>query len=369
MPDELQRTVIIKNAALRSVGPFAAFPTKIIRNASLSLGARLTYALLLSYAHQDDFCFPAQERLANDLGVTDRQVRRFLMELRDKGFIAWKQRGLNLPNIYYILEIDPAKAAEVVLSRTTKVNPDRTSASTPDRTRLSEPDRTSPSAQERTQTSDYEEAITNNQKVVNTLPANDLDDSTRPSIVIRGRPSRISDRALRRTYGLDDEQIGRVHHLVQKQLEILGAGERNHGHYVKRAAEAARDRNTDLLEAVLGDFKQASHEIAVGSRPAYFHAMYHDAALARGKSDDRPAPPMPPTQIATDDPVLGHTSLESVGTVLTRTHAAHVDDGRLRIIADAEGRGFTVPDHIRNADLQQVRQWWASLPVDSQLHA
>ena len=366
MPEELQRTVIIKNAALRSVGPFAAFPTKIIRNASLSLGARLTYALLLSYAHQDDFCFPAQERLANDLGVTDRQVRRFLMELRDKGFIAWKQRGLNLPNIYYILEIDPAKAAEVVLSHTTKVNPDRTSASTPDRTRLSEPERTPPSVQERTVTSDYKEPITDNQLVVNALPTNDLDRPSKGSIASRGRRFRISDRALQRTYQLDDEQVGRVHQLVQRQLDLLGAGERNHGHYVKRAAEAVRDGNAELLEIVLGDFKQASAEIAVASRPAYFHAMYHDALDAHRAGATGSRIPLIANGSHQRHPT-NPASFETFSDVLAR-RVPQGDDGRLRIIADAESRGFTVPSHVRDADLRQLSEWWATLPADPQPH-
>lgn len=29
--------------------------------------------MLLKYAWQDDFCFPGQERLAEDMGVTDRE--------------------------------------------------------------------------------------------------------------------------------------------------------------------------------------------------------------------------------------------------------------------------------------------------------
>lgn len=368
MPEEPQRTVIIKNAALRSVGPFAAFPTKIIRNPDLSLGARLTYALLLSYAQQDGFCFPAQERLANDLAVTDRQVRRFLMELREKGFISWKQQGLNRPNIYYILEIDPADAAQAVRPRAARVSPDRTSASTPDRTRQSEPERTSPSAQDRTITSDYKEPTTDNQEIVNALPTNDLDRPSKRSIGSRGRRSRISDRALQRTYQLDDEQVGRVHQLVQRQLDVLGAGERNHGHYVKRAAEAVRDDNASLLDAVLGDFKQAAAEIAVATRPAYFHAMYHDALAARGTMGQAPAPTPAPDFPAAGFHRTSAASLESVRDVLARG-ATQADDRRLRIIADAERRGFTIPSYIRNADLQQVTEWWADLATDSQPHA
>ena len=47
--------------------------------------------MLLSYAWQDDFSFPAQETLARDLASGDRSVRRWLTELKHQGFISWKQ--------------------------------------------------------------------------------------------------------------------------------------------------------------------------------------------------------------------------------------------------------------------------------------
>ena len=45
-------------------------------------------------------CFPGQERLAKDMGVTDRSVRTYLQELEREQFIAIKQRGLGKPNLY-----------------------------------------------------------------------------------------------------------------------------------------------------------------------------------------------------------------------------------------------------------------------------
>ena len=66
----------------------------------LSPGAKLTYAMLLKYAWQNDYCFPGQERLAKDMGVTDRSVRTYLQELEREQFITIKQRGLGKPNLY-----------------------------------------------------------------------------------------------------------------------------------------------------------------------------------------------------------------------------------------------------------------------------
>ncbi|MCK6557471.1 hypothetical protein L6Q96_23275, partial [Candidatus Binatia bacterium] len=68
------------------------------------------------------------------------------------------------------------------------------------------------------------------QTVVNDVTANDQKSSAKGNRPPAAAPS-ISDRALRSKYGFTDDQIGQVHWLVEKQIEILGAAERNHGNY------------------------------------------------------------------------------------------------------------------------------------------
>src|SRR4051794_6280089 len=105
-PQRSEKTVILQDESLKQFqGGFTAVPNRILQNNKLSLGARMTYAMLLKYAWQDDFCFPAQESIAKDLGVTDRSVRTFLNELQDSGLITWKRKGFNKPNIYYLLKL------------------------------------------------------------------------------------------------------------------------------------------------------------------------------------------------------------------------------------------------------------------------
>ena len=99
------RTVVLRDPTLKVLGGFVQVPNFILKSTQLSLGARLAYAVLLSYAWQDDFCFPAQEALARDLGVHRTNLHRYLRELRDAGLISWKRRGLTQPNIYYIEKI------------------------------------------------------------------------------------------------------------------------------------------------------------------------------------------------------------------------------------------------------------------------
>jgi hypothetical protein len=102
-----KHTIVVLNETLKH--GFTQLPNYILRDKKLSFGARLTFAVLLSYAWQEDSCFPGQLRLAKDLGTTDRSIRTFLNELRDQGYISWKQQGLNKPNIYYILDYQPLK--------------------------------------------------------------------------------------------------------------------------------------------------------------------------------------------------------------------------------------------------------------------
>lgn len=77
--------VIIENEMLRA--GFAALPYVVLRDTRLSIRARLAYAVLLSYAWQDDSTFVGQAKMAKDMGISERQLQRYLYELRDKTYI------------------------------------------------------------------------------------------------------------------------------------------------------------------------------------------------------------------------------------------------------------------------------------------
>ncbi len=149
MKDERQ-TVIIKDKALKKLKGFVQIPNAILLHDNISFGAKVAYGVLLKYAWQDGFCFPAQESLAKDLNCSIRNVQRFLSELKSAELISWKQMGLNRPNVYYILEIK---------EKTIDVDPDTTD--------LSCPDTTNSSGQDTTQMSYYKETNTNTQNNVN----------------------------------------------------------------------------------------------------------------------------------------------------------------------------------------------------------
>lgn len=88
---------------------FTQVPNSVIKDVSLSRGARLLYVILSSYSWDKDFCYPAQETLAREIGLTDRQVRSLLKELEAAGYIGIRKRGYESPNVYILKVLPPGK--------------------------------------------------------------------------------------------------------------------------------------------------------------------------------------------------------------------------------------------------------------------
>lgn len=79
---------------------FTQVPNVVLRDTNLSPGAKLCYAMLLSYAWQKDSCFPGQEALAKDTGISKRSTVRCMKELEEAGYLEKKRRGLGRTNVY-----------------------------------------------------------------------------------------------------------------------------------------------------------------------------------------------------------------------------------------------------------------------------
>ena len=85
-----------------SRGGFVQIPNCVLKNPDLSSGAKVTYGMFLSYAWHNESCFPGQERLANDMGVTRVRVTQYIGELEDMGLVTIQRRGQGKTNIYTI---------------------------------------------------------------------------------------------------------------------------------------------------------------------------------------------------------------------------------------------------------------------------
>lgn len=129
--DAPERTVILDDEGLRSLRGFTQIPNVILKHPKLSSGAKIVFAVLLSYAWEKDFCWPAQRRLAADTHCSVRQVQRLLAELKTAGIVTWTNSGLNRPNIHRILHQRSWKVPKQLNGK------DTTDSSHPDATRVS----------------------------------------------------------------------------------------------------------------------------------------------------------------------------------------------------------------------------------------
>lgn len=95
-----EKTILIRGADIVTAEGFTQVPNHVLRSKKISPGAKLTYAMLLSYAWNNDYCFPGQARLSSDMGAGERSVVRHVQELETQGFIKIKRRGQGKVNIY-----------------------------------------------------------------------------------------------------------------------------------------------------------------------------------------------------------------------------------------------------------------------------
>ena len=68
-------------------GDVILVPSAILPLRNISSGAKITYGRLLRYAGRDGRCYPAVRTLADALGTSARQMRRYLGELEAEKFI------------------------------------------------------------------------------------------------------------------------------------------------------------------------------------------------------------------------------------------------------------------------------------------
>jgi hypothetical protein len=100
-------TEIKQNMKLNTADPIARYgftqlPNFILRNPEISVGAKTVYALLLSYAWHNNLCFPGQDRLAEDMGLTRPRVTQLLNELQQFELIEIERRGQGKTNFYTV---------------------------------------------------------------------------------------------------------------------------------------------------------------------------------------------------------------------------------------------------------------------------
>jgi DNA-binding transcriptional ArsR family regulator len=94
-----EKTILLKGYDPVSAQGFTQVPNMLLRSDNISAGAKLVYALL-SYSWHNDSCFPGQERLSKDCGVSQGRVSQHMKELVETGFLEIERRGQGKTNIY-----------------------------------------------------------------------------------------------------------------------------------------------------------------------------------------------------------------------------------------------------------------------------
>jgi biotin operon repressor len=96
------RNLRLKGADIATRRGWTGVPNFILESDAISVGAKLTYAMLLKYARELDECFPGQDRLAKDMGTSRQSVNTYISELSKAGLITVQRRGQGKPNLYVI---------------------------------------------------------------------------------------------------------------------------------------------------------------------------------------------------------------------------------------------------------------------------
>lgn len=96
------RNIKLIGADAATLGGFTQVPNFLLKSKMLSAGDKLAFAMLLSYAWQNDHCFPGQRRLADDMGLHETNVRKHLKSLQTNGYLTIERRGQGKTNIYIL---------------------------------------------------------------------------------------------------------------------------------------------------------------------------------------------------------------------------------------------------------------------------
>jgi hypothetical protein len=98
----IEQNIKINSADPVSLHGFTQLPNFILKDPKVSIGAKTTYALFLSYAWHNNLCFPGQDRLAKDIGMSIGSINGFIKELEACGLIEITRRGQGKTNLYTI---------------------------------------------------------------------------------------------------------------------------------------------------------------------------------------------------------------------------------------------------------------------------
>src|SRR5260221_1115638 len=83
-------------------GGFTQVPNFILRDGTLSLGAKVAYSMFLHFDWYNEGCFPGQDKLAQHMGMSISRVNEYIKELEAAGLVDITRRGQGKTNLYRV---------------------------------------------------------------------------------------------------------------------------------------------------------------------------------------------------------------------------------------------------------------------------
>jgi hypothetical protein len=109
---KIEQNIKVNSADPIALHGFTQVPNFILKNPDISIGAKTVYALFLSYAWNNNLCFPGQDTLAKAIGMSIGSVNAFIKELEAAGLIEITRRGQGKTNLYTINFVVKRKASK-----------------------------------------------------------------------------------------------------------------------------------------------------------------------------------------------------------------------------------------------------------------
>lgn len=97
---EKYQNIVLKGFDPVSANGFTQVPNCLLQAKNLSLNAKVVYSQLLHYAWTNNYCYPGQERMADDIGSNKSTVNRAILELQKTGWLDIERRGQGKTNVY-----------------------------------------------------------------------------------------------------------------------------------------------------------------------------------------------------------------------------------------------------------------------------
>ena len=114
--EKLERNIEFIKADVVTRHGFTQVPNFLFVNSGLSMGAIVVYSKFLSYAWHNNFCFPGQQRLADDLGISIGSVNAYTKELEAAKLLEIVRRGQGKTNRYLLSFVVQKREGKVLKS-------------------------------------------------------------------------------------------------------------------------------------------------------------------------------------------------------------------------------------------------------------